>query len=131
MHAHAQNRNVNKEYTPTKQLKPTMKQKYTTYKLVSITFLFRECASHLFKIMKDTYLHCKGNPIICPLGQSCLSFFSAKAAGRNSSSHLISPAEISKTISMGKSWPGLASLQLVQDGHTYSVLACSLMCFMR
>lgn len=92
---HTQSRNIKKERTPKVQLKPTTKQKYMTHKLVSITFLFREGTSHLFKIMKDTYLHCKGNPIICPLGQSCLSLFSAKAGGRNPSSHLISPAGIS------------------------------------
>lgn len=104
---------------------------------MSITFLFREHALRFLKIMKAAYLHCKANPTTCPLGQSCLPYSLwtceslAKAAGRNPSSHKISAAQVSETISPGKNSAGLAPPCLVWDGHTYSALATSVMCFIR
>lgn len=64
---HTQSRNINKEYTPKIQLKPTTKQKYTTDKLVSITFLLRERASHLFKIIRHISA-LQGKPYNLPTG---------------------------------------------------------------
>lgn len=114
-------------------------QKYTAHKVVSITLLFRQHALQLLKIMKEAYLHCKANPIICPPGQSCLPyslwtsnrFLLAKAAGRNPSFHVTSPAEVSETISTGKNWAGLTPLCLVWDGCTYGVVDRSIMCSTR